>query len=376
MFNQILTKGDINALSKELQEGYVRVQRHPNNYFLCIYNYAHKAMFNWHWNSAICQCRGLILDLTYNEFRIVSRPIPKFFNYNELKDQGIALPDDDYVIQDKLDGYAGILYFLNGKPFIATRGSFDSKQAVKANEILYRKYLHLLDKLNPNYTYQFEIIYPEDRAEDRLVLDYGDTEDLYLITVIDTMTGEEYYGDEYNPGFPTPIQYTSNHTVYESDFHELSSRGLEDIFVNKEGVVIHYRPSNLRVKVKFDEYKRIQRIRVALTEKKVFEYLVADEVEKLKEGVLEEHWGWVDELVEEFKEGYTKNWIEAFRFINETGLTRDVERKYIAKAFQRYKDPGLLFALWDKKHELVNKRIWKAVWRAFEIKEQYNGSNS
>jgi len=355
------------AIDEMILEGYIRKQVHPDNPALVIYNYAHKAMFNWRWNDVICQCRGLIVDTSTNEFKIISRPIPKFFNYNELKDQGIVLPDDDYVIQDKLDGYAGIMYFMGDKPYIATRGSFDSRQAIRANEILNKKYSHLLNQLNPNYTYQFEIIYPEDRAEDRLVLDYGDEEALYLITVINTATGEEL--DYYNPGFPMPVEYTPSHTVYESDFDQLVKRGTEDIFQNKEGVVVHYRPSNLRVKVKFEEYKELQRMRVSLTPKKVFEYLVNDEIDKLKEGVLEEHWEWVDKLVKEFKESYAKYSWDALNFIIDTRLRDEDERKYVAKTFQRYKDPGLLFAMWDKKEKMVMKLVWKAVWWDFEHKE-------
>jgi RNA ligase len=88
-------------------------------------------------------------------------------------------------VYDKLDGSLGILYFYDDKPYIATRGSFTSEQAERANKIFQKKYSHL--HFNKEHTYLFEIIYPENR----IVVDYGAKEDLILLAVLDTETGKD-----------------------------------------------------------------------------------------------------------------------------------------------------------------------------------------
>lgn len=50
----------------------------------------------------------------------------------------------------------GIVFCWKNKWRIATRGSFESEQAIKGQEILDK---HDLTKLDPNCTYLFEIIY-------------------------------------------------------------------------------------------------------------------------------------------------------------------------------------------------------------------------
>ena len=66
---------------------------------------------------------------------------------------------------------------------LATRGSFTSPQAIKGRELL-EKYDY--NRLAKDYTYLFEIIYPENR----IVCNY-DFEDLILLGMIHTKTGDE-----------------------------------------------------------------------------------------------------------------------------------------------------------------------------------------
>jgi RNA ligase len=49
-----------------------------------------------------------------------------------------------------MDGSLGILYWIKDKPFVATRGSFESDQAVKATKILHERYQDAaLDRIFP-----------------------------------------------------------------------------------------------------------------------------------------------------------------------------------------------------------------------------------
>lgn len=148
------------------------------------------------WNPATLLCRGLIVDA---HDRIVARPFPKFFNWEEKQTAdrlraaaGRAGGGGDEAkhrleVYEKLDGSLGILYFYGGRPAIATRGSFDSPQARHATGLLHgAPYRAALAALNPAYTYLFEIIYPENRV----VVDYGTRNELVLLAVCNTATGD------------------------------------------------------------------------------------------------------------------------------------------------------------------------------------------
>ncbi|HRF99146.1 MAG TPA: hypothetical protein PLZ51_28235, partial [Aggregatilineales bacterium] len=74
----------------------------------------------------------------------------------------------------KMDGSLGILYRWQGAYYIATRGNFDSDQAIWATIFLRTHYdLH---NLADEYTLLFEIIYPDNR----IVVNYGQRQDLVL----------------------------------------------------------------------------------------------------------------------------------------------------------------------------------------------------
>ena len=103
---------------------------HPENPDVRIFNYTQQCQFDKAWDDITKQCRGLILNVKTGE--VLARPFPKFFNYGEHVEKGWPIPTETPEVYEKLDGSLGILYYLNGKPWIATRGSFTSDQAVWA----------------------------------------------------------------------------------------------------------------------------------------------------------------------------------------------------------------------------------------------------
>lgn len=112
---------ELTDLQTMLDGGYIARRQHPTAP-LMIYNYTARAQYDNVWNAATLACRGLICDLAG---KVVARPFPKFFNL----DQVTTLPDEPFEVYEKLDGSLGILYWLDGQPCIATRGSFDGEQA-------------------------------------------------------------------------------------------------------------------------------------------------------------------------------------------------------------------------------------------------------
>src|SRR6187402_342704 len=88
------------------EQGYVRVNTHPDDPELFILNYTEKAAYEGVWNNVTLNCRGLIVDAGN---WLIARPFPKFFNYGQPGCPEIDL-DEPVVVSDKLDGSLGILY--------------------------------------------------------------------------------------------------------------------------------------------------------------------------------------------------------------------------------------------------------------------------
>ena len=168
----------LNILEKYYQDGLLLKQVHPKH-DLTIWNYTPRVQYDRLWDDITIQCRGLV---TNSKGDIIARPFKKFFNYEEHKPEDI--PNEEYVVYEKLDGSLGILFNYQGEWILATRGSFTSPQAIKGKEILNN---HDISALRKDNTYLFEIIYPENR----IVVDYGDEEKLVVIGGIHTETGEE-----------------------------------------------------------------------------------------------------------------------------------------------------------------------------------------
>ncbi len=325
-------------LKKLIEENYIRVQKHPTE-ALYIYNYTAQAQYERIWNDVTLACRGLILD---DKGYFVARPFPKFFNLGEL--DAVAIPNLPFEVYEKMDGSLGISYWVDGIPFIATRGSFTSEQAQKANDMLQSKYQAAVAKMNADYTYLFEIIYPENR----IVLDYGHREELVLLGIIETQTGVELPLEDI--GFPVVKTYEGI-----TDITTLKGMELE----NKEGFVVKF-SNNFRLKVKFEEYFRLHRIITGVTSYTIWEYLkTGTPMDEILEQVPDEFYDWVK---------ITKAQLEAnFRVIEEKA--RDeykvlATRKETAAYFLTKEYPAILFSMLDDKD--YTDAIWNRIKPAYE----------
>lgn len=226
----------IMELQRHQHEGLVRGIRHPC-LPLMLFNYTQKAQIGWHWTPVTRLCRGLILDMDYN---IVSRPFPKFFTAEQLRDQGVPLPQGKFEILEKLDGSLGICYPSPAGPTLATRGSFESHQAMTGTEILRARIT--LDFLPPDRTYLFEIIYPENQ----IIVDYGKASKIVLIGIIDKASGSSLPLEDI--GFPIVESYSHATKIKELQAEDRPGH---------EGYVVRYfdnQGSDFRVKIKHPWY--------------------------------------------------------------------------------------------------------------------------
>ncbi len=282
-----MTAIDLAAFRERETQGFITCRPHPTHDLL-IWNYTAKCQWERAWDDVTMQARGLI---TTSKGEIVARPFRKFMNYEEY--QG-TIPVESFKVTEKLDGSLGILYFVDGKPFIATRGSFTSEQAIRATRMLQERYSAF--EFLPYYTYLFEILYPENR----IVVDYRGMEDIVLLTVIHTEAGKEY--DINNPTWvkmwPFPLV---KHYDGITDIAEL--RKLEGD--NQEGFVIRFE-SGLRLKLKFAEYVRLHRLLTQINARVIWDLLRNNQsFDDLLNRVPDEFYAWVastrDNLIAKYR---------------------------------------------------------------------------
>ncbi len=329
---------DAKLLKKMIEEEFIKVQKHPDA-DLYIYNYSPKTQYEREWNECTLACRGLITD---GEMKIIARPFRKFFNLEELED---FHPDiSTFEVYEKLDGSLGILYWWAGNPYIATRGSFSSEQALVANEMLYTLYAHTVPHLNPDYTYLFEIIYPENR----IVVNYEAEKSLTLLAITETRTGQDLPLQDI--GFPLVKKYD----------------GITDLWIlkkleenNREGFVVKF-PDGFRLKVKFEEYQRIHRIVTQVSSLTIWEYLKA---QKAMTGILEkvpdEFYDWVRRVHSDLLTEFQRIESEA---LSEFKVIKD--RKEAAMYYLTCKYPKILFNMLDERD--YSQIIWKMIKPKFE----------
>jgi RNA ligase len=331
---------DINNLQKMINEKYISVQKHPT-VDIFIYNYTQKAQFDRMWNNETLSCRGLIMDKDYN---IVARPFKKFFNLEEIINRGEQLPIEDFVITEKMDGSLGIIYWIGDKPYLATRGSFVSEQAIEGTKILHERYLE--GNWNKQYTYLFEIILPWNR----IVVDYKEVRDIFLLAVVHTQTGEETNDWLWKHHYDFPVVRHNEGIKDVTKLKELQ----ED---NKEGFVIRYKNGN-RYKVKFDEYVRLHRLITMVNARSIWDLLRNEQpFDELLERVPDEFYEWVKKTKKDLE--------EEFRLIEKVCLSHYAKLKNLStrkeQAIETFKKckkySSVIFSMLDKKP--YQEIIWK-----------------
>jgi RNA ligase len=278
---------DLNKLQEAVSKGEVNRRKH-DTLPLSIYTYSKTTEIDKNWNEITRVCRGLILHDTTG--RVVGNPFPKFFNIEEqaedkrlagnriikFKGTDIQLPDCDYVTFDKMDGsiiyvtkyydYASMIDGDNSHAehlIVASKGSFNSAQAIKARDLLNKKYPNAY--FTEGYTYIFEIIY----RTNRIVVDYGDREELILLGIRNNNADRDVLFSECDEfaakyGFSRP-------TKYEKQIEDLLLEK-DSPFDNREGYVIHFHNGE-KLKIKFTAYFDLHKIMTNVTTKDILDAL-------------------------------------------------------------------------------------------------------
>jgi len=342
---------DIEAFREREAQKLITCRPHPTHDLL-IWNYTPQCQFARAWDEVTMQARGLI---TRSDGTIVAKPFKKFMNYEEHQE---PIPLEPFKVTEKMDGSLGILYFADGMPSIATRGSFTSSQAERATQILYQKYPDFIPSLQqwPYYTLLFEIIFKENR----IVVDYGQMEDLVLLTIIHTETGEEY--DIHHPiwrkMWPFPLV---KHYDGITDIAVLKSMEEE----NREGFVIHFE-SGLRLKCKFSEYVRLHRLITQVNARVIWDLLRNNlPFDELLARVPDEFYQWVRQTRSNLQEQFGNIQYESLKLYH---LVKDLTtRKDQAEIVKSTPYAAVVFRMLDARdyHETIWKQLRPQAERPF-----------
>jgi RNA ligase len=337
---------DLEAHAAHVAAGYVKVRQHPT-LPLEIHNYAEKAAYERVWDAVTQQCRGLIVNAKTG--MVVARPWPKFFNYGERDVEfDLTAPVE---VTDKHDGSLGILVRmpLEG-PLIATRGSFTSDQALHATDLYIDRYA---GRWTPQegLTYLFEIVYPANR----IVLDYGDTDDLILLGAVHIASGATY-------GPAALPEWRGRRTKVFA--HRTLAEALEaPPRKNAEGVVVRFPATGTLVKLKQADYVTLHRIVTGLNARVVWEKCAEPGgLPALLEALPNEFQDWAIDLAADLNAQATE--IEHQAVKEYASILRDLGgqdwgRKEYAEKAVRSPHRALLFLLLDGRP--IRDHVWKTL---------------
>lgn len=354
-----LDKDDLRA---GLEGGLISQRVSPDG--LVILNYTDRAMYTpGAWDSdAVRKCRGLIFNPATND--IIARPWVKFFNHNQPEAGTVDL-DEPVEVTDKWDGSLGILYLDNSStPRVATRGSFESDQAIWASE-----WLALHPDVLPNpeiledYTFLVEIVYPENR----IVVNYGEYAGLVLLGAVHIKTGDYFGPNEID------LYYWGGDRTEVFQYHTLREALAAPPRPGQEGLCVRYLNENRIVKIKQEDYVQLHRLVFGLSRKSVWEFAFNNDnpqFEQLVDGLPDEFLVWCEEVWNELQDEVTRLKQEASRRLQLVmdSLPPDPERRDVAQGIMSKEHriySSLMFQLLD------NKDLTKAALKY--IKDNYSG---
>jgi len=273
-------------------EGLLAVVPHPDpSAGLWLLNYTARAQFQGAWDQhpVLLDCRGLVVTA---DGAVVAKPFRKFFNAGErpeMRLEALATLEAPEVTH-KLDGSMLLTYPYGGGLRMATRGSFTSRQAARGTVIWNERYAPSIgNRLDPDLTYVFELVGPENR----IVVEY-EREGLTLIGLVVTATGRELpYAGVAREASRLGLPHVEEEPLTGDIGGWQALMGQER--PNFEGFVLFWPEHNLRVKVKLAEYVRLHRIISGLSERVVWEHLRAGtNLDTVRAVVPEELREWLD----------------------------------------------------------------------------------
>lgn len=352
-------------LTAAIDAGHVTRKEHPT-LPIAIFTYARVCQYDNIWNPVTMRCRGLIVDQPTQQ--IIALPFPKIF-VTGMHGVGHAfappLPAEPFEIFEKLDGSLAIVFHYNGRWHAASKGSFISEQATWAQRWIDT---HDTSRLDPTLTYLAEAIYPSNR----IVVDYGDREDLVLLAAYRAADGTE-----------EPLSVAAEHWApigpaarawgLQADITELEKLAANDTTTDgrtvsgtaEEGYVIRF-ASGLRAKVKLSAYLALHRLYTGTNERTVWEVLASDQDPAvLFDRVPDEFADWVRAIADRLRAEHNRlvrEATDAYADIVDIRLgTLNFTRKEFALQAATSPHRSALFLLLDGNTAKLDAWAWKQI---------------
>lgn len=351
---------NIDRMQEHIDRKEVSQRFHPEFPELSILNYTDKVQIEGLWTHETRTARGLIFNMDTRE--VLARPFAKFHNLSEHHPATFDADTRVYHVGDKRDGSLGIVYERPDETglAVATRGSFESEQAIHATnwlretrdgERFYDMYSELIaDGLTP----LAEIIYPENR----IVVDYGEQDNMVYLGAIYNESG----------AFEAPFDPDAPAVRTLQDVLDLPDRK------NAEGYVVWFNEFTA-VKIKQQDYVELHRIVTGLNRKSVWRALSKgeDEFKALLEQLPDELYAWAEGVAKELREQYATIMAEVDGayitvcqryYVADSWDSEEFDRGKFAKIValvvpKEY--AGFMFAMLDKQYGRVQDKIWKMV---------------
>lgn len=247
------------------------VRRVSNATGLRLFIYTQRCVYEDGWDEFSVMARGLILDEAAGQ--IIATPFPKFFNIGERRGD---VPDLPFEAFEKLDGSLIIVFHHAGRWGAATKGAFDSDQAIWAQT---RLDAANLTPLIPGTTYLFEAVYPENR----IVVHYQEPALVMLAAYDRELTYDEVLATCQALGWRAATRHDF------ASIADMASRAAT-LPRDAEGFVIRF-DNGLRLKLKGAEYRRIHAMISRCTPLAMWEAMMAgDDIGIIRRELPEEFW--------------------------------------------------------------------------------------
>lgn len=348
-------------LAAALDAGHVTRKEHPS-LPLAILTYSRVCQYDNVWTPVTMRCRGLVVDQQTQQ--IIALPFPKIFvtgMHGVGHDFAPPLPAEPFEIFEKLDGSLAIVFHYDGQWHAASKGSFISGQAQWAQR---RLDTHDTSRLDPGLTYLAEAIYPTNR----IVVDYGQREDLVLLAAYRPATGYE------EPlsvvaGHWAPIGPAARAWGFHSDIAELEKLAANDTTMGgrnvggtaEEGYVLRF-ATGLRAKVKLSSYLALHRLYTGTNERTVWEVLATgQDPAVLFDHVPDEFADWVRGIADKQRAEHARIVDEAADAYADTMATLPANPDRKTFALEAVKSPyrSALFLIHDGRDTAVSDWAWK-----------------
>lgn len=207
-----------------------------------------------HWNRYALQARGVVIDLRSE--RCLVRPYDKFFRLGEVdgwRQSDFAGREPDEIVE-KVDGSLVSLFRHEGRLRFASKGRFDSAQALAATRLASG---YALDRLDlDRFDHVFEVICDENRFPRGFTSVRYPSEGLYLIGLRDRLTGAlAPYSEVASWARLAGLRYPR---LFTGTFAEALQACAEPTWQNTEGWIANF--GGRRVKLKHAAYQQTSRI--------------------------------------------------------------------------------------------------------------------